>query len=191
MIREFSSHILGKISKRKRKAKKKEKLISINKINILRIILIILLLCTFFIIFGFSSQNGEQSGGISRKVTEIILKASSNYNKLEEEEKEIILHRTESIIRKVAHFSIYTVVGFLLMGLLSTYKIKDKWRLIMTIGIGILYAISDEFHQSFSPGRSPKVTDVYIDTLGVIVGALLVILIRMVYQKIKYCKNIT
>ena len=191
MIREFSSHILGKISKRKKKAKKKEKLISINKINILRIILIILLLCTFFIIFGFSSQNGEQSGGISRKVTEIILKASSNYNKLEEEEKEIILHRTESIIRKVAHFSIYTVVGFLLMGLLSTYKIKDKWRLIMTIGIGILYAISDEFHQSFSPGRSPKVTDVYIDTLGVIVGALLVILIRMVYQKIKYCKNIT
>lgn len=191
MIREFSSHILGKISKRKRKAMKKEKLISINKINILRIILIILLLCTFFIIFGFSSQNGEQSGGISRKVTEIILKASSNYNKLEEEEKEIILHRTESIIRKVAHFSIYTVVGFLLMGLLSTYKIKDKWRLIMTIGIGILYAISDEFHQSFSPGRSPKVTDVYIDTLGVIVGALLVILIRMVYQKIKYCKNIT
>lgn len=172
---------------------KKEKLISINKINILRIILIILLLCTFFIIFGFSSQNGEQSGGISRKVTEIILKASSNYNKLEEEEKEIILHRTESIIRKVAHFSIYTVVGFLLMGLLSTYKIKDKWRLIMTISIGILYAISDEFHQSFSPGRSPKVTDVYIDTLGVIVGALLVILIRMIYKKIKkvYCKNVT
>ena len=185
MIREFSSHILGKISKRKRKAMKKEKLISINKINILRIILIILLLCTFFIIFGFSSQNGEQSGGISRKVTEIILKASSNYNKLEEEEKEIILHRTESIIRKVAHFLIYTVVGFLLMGLLSTYKIQDKWRLIMTIGIGILYAMSDEFHQSFSPGRSPKVTDVYIDTLGVIVGALLVIFIRMVYQKIK------
>ena len=63
----------------------------------------------------------------------------------------------------------------------------------MTISIGILYAISDEFHQSFSPGRSPKVTDVYIDTLGVIVGALLVILIRMIYKKIKkvYCKNVT
>ena len=185
MIREFSSHILWKISKRKRKAMKKEKLISINKINILRIILIILLLCTFFIIFGFSSQNGEQSGGISRKVTEIILKASSSYNKLEEEEKEIILHRTESIIRKVAHFSIYTVVGFLLMGLLSTYKIKDKWRIIITIIIGILYAMSDEFHQSFSPGRTPKITDVYIDTLGIILGALLVVLIRIIYKKIK------
>ena len=162
-------------------------------VNILRIILIMLLLCTFFIIFGFSSQNGEQSGGISRKISETILKVSSNYNKLEEEEKEIVLYRTESIIRKIAHFSIYTVVGFLLMGLLSTYKLRDKWRMIITIVIGILYAISDEFHQSFSPGRSPKVTDVYIDTLGIIVGALLVILIRMIYKKIKtkYCKNVT
>ncbi len=162
-------------------------------INILRIILIILLVCTFFIIFGFSSQNGEQSGGISRKVTETILKVSSNYNKLEEEEKEVVLHRTESIIRKIAHFSIYTVVGCLLMGLLSTYKLKDKWRMIMAIVIGILYAISDEFHQSFSPGRSPKITDVYIDTLGIIIGALFVILIRKIYKqfKLKYCKNVT
>ena len=169
---------------------KKEKFI---RINILRIILIILLLCTFFIIFGFSSQNGEQSGGISRKVTEVILEASSNYNKLEEEEKEIVLHRTESIIRKIAHFSIYAVVGFLLMGLFSTYKIKDKWRIIITIVIGIFYAISDEFHQSFSPGRTPKVTDVYIDTLGILVGALIVILIRTIYKKIKTkcCKNVT
>lgn len=155
-------------------------------INILRIILVILLLCTFFIIFGFSSQNGEQSGGISRKVTETILKVSSNYNKLEEEEKEVVLHRTESIIRKIAHFSIYTVVGCLLMGLLSTYKLKDKWRMIMTIVIGILYAISDEFHQSFSPGRSPKVTDVYIDTLGVLLGILLILLILKMHDKNNY-----
>ena len=162
---------------------KKEKSIYIN---ILRIILVILLLCTFFIIFGFSSQNGEQSGGISRKVTETILKVSSNYNKLEEEEKEVVLHRTESIIRKIAHFSIYTVVGCLLMGLLSTYKLKDKWRMIMTIVIGILYAISDEFHQSFSPGRSPKVTDVYIDTLGVLLGILLILLILKMHDKNNY-----
>lgn len=169
---------------------KKEKFLYIN---ILRIILIILLLCTFFIIFEFSSQNGEQSGGISRKVTETILKISSNYNQLEEEEKEVVLHRTESIIRKIAHFSIYTVVGFLLMGLLSTYKLKDKWRIIITIVIGIFYAISDEIHQSFLPGRSPKITDVYIDTLGIILGILLVILIRIFYKKVKKkCyKNVT
>lgn len=78
------------------------------------------------------------------------------------------------------------------MGLMTKTKLKDKWRILITIGFGMLYAILDEFHQSFSPGRTPKVTDVYIDTLGVILGALLVILIRTVYKKIiKYYKNVT
>ena len=163
------------------------------KINILRIILIMLLLATFYIIFGFSSQNGEQSGRISEKITEAILEKSNKYNNLEEGEKEIILHKVEFIIRKMAHFSIYTVVGLLLMALLSTYKIKNKWGFVVTIIIGILYAMSDEFHQSFSPGRTPKITDVCIDTLGVTLGAVLVILIKIIYKKMKtkYCKNIT
>ena len=163
------------------------------KINILRIILIMLLLATFYIIFGFSSQNGEQSGSISKKITEAILEKSNKYNNLGEEEKEIILHKVEFVIRKMAHFSIYTVVGLLLMALLSTYNIKNKWGFVVTIIIGVLYAMSDEFHQSFSPGRTPKITDVCIDTLGVILGAVLVILIKIIYKKMKtkYCKNVT
>lgn len=153
------------------------------KINILRMILFLLLLCTFLIIFGFSSQDGETSGGISRKITETILEKSNTYNTLTQEEKNKVSHRTESIIRKLAHFSIYTLVGLLLMGLLNTYKIKNKWRIIITIIIGIIYAAFDEFHQSFSPGRTPKVTDVYIDTLGVILGCLLIVFIKKIYDK--------
>ena len=42
------------------------------KLNIIRTILITLLLCTFYLIFGFSSQNSTQSSGISRKITNII-----------------------------------------------------------------------------------------------------------------------
>ncbi len=165
----------------------------ISRVNILRAILIILLVFTFYIIFGFSSQDGETSGGISKKITEAILEKLNKYNQLEEEEKEQVSLRTEKIIRKIAHFSIYTAVGLLLMGLLCTYKIKDKWKVIITIISGILYAISDEFHQSFSPGRTPKVTDVYIDTLGVIFGVLLMLLIREIYKKVfkKYDENIT
>ena len=153
------------------------------KINILRIILILLLLCTFFIIFVFSSQNGDTSGGISTRITERILEKSNRYNALEEEQKNKVSNRIEKIIRKIAHFSIYAMVGFLLMGLLSTYKLKNKWRIVITILIGILYAISDEFHQSFSPGRAPKVTDIYIDTLGIIFGMLIILLIREIYHR--------
>ena len=153
------------------------------KINILRIILIILLLCTFFVIFGFSSQDGEASGGLSRNITNKILQISNKYNALGQEEKEQIANKTEKIIRKVAHFSIYTVVGLLLMGLLSTYKIKENWRMILSILLGMIYAVSDEIHQSFIPGRTPQITDVYIDTLGVVLGILLILLVIKIYDK--------
>lgn len=161
------------------------------KINILRIILILLLLCTFFIIFGFSSQDGETSGGISRNITNKILQLSSKYNNLEQEEKDQVSDRTEKIIRKIAHFSIYTLVGLLLMGLLSTYKIKENWRIMLSVLLGMIYAISDEIHQGFTPGRSPRIADVYIDTLGVILGILLILLFIKIYERIlqKYYKK--
>ena len=161
------------------------------KINILRIILILLLLCTFFIIFGFSSQDGETSGGLSRNITNKILQLSSKYNNLEQEEKDQVSDRTEKIIRKIAHFSIYTLVGLLLMGLLSTYKIKENWRIMLSVLLGMIYAISDEIHQGFTPGRSPRIADVYIDTLGVILGILLILLGIKIYEQIlqKYYKK--
>ena len=161
------------------------------KINILRMILILLLLCTFFIIFGFSSQDGETSGGLSRSITNKILQLSSKYNNLEQEEKDQVFYRTEKIIRKIAHFSIYTLVGLLLMGLLSTYKIKENCRMILSIVLGMIYAISDEIHQGFSPGRSPRIADVYIDTLGVILGILVILLFIKIYERIlqKYYKK--
>lgn len=146
--------------------------------NVLRGILIVLVLCTFYIIFGFSSQDGEKSGGISKRITDFILEKSSKYNSLEISEQEQVNKRTERVIRKIAHFSIYTLVGFLVMALLSTYEnIKRKNQIYISTMLGILYAISDEIHQSFTPGRGPKITDVFIDSLGVFFGIIVILLI--------------
>lgn len=157
------------------------------KKNILRIILILLLLGTFYIIFGFSSQDGEKSGSLSRRITEKIATLIPQIQKENEIEKENIMNTMESIIRKMAHFSIYTLVGLLLMALVSTYNIKEKNRLIITLTTGIIYASSDEIHQSFVPGRSPMITDIVIDTMGVILGILLIILGKKIIKK--YRKN--
>lgn len=143
--------------------------------NILRITLIILLLGTFHIIFGFSSQDGEKSGSISKKITETIISKIPQIQEKEEDEKQIILIRAEKIIRKLAHFSIYTVVGMLLMGILETYNLKNTKKIIFSLIIGIIYAASDEFHQSFIPERTPKITDVMIDTMGVMFGILIIL----------------
>ena len=80
------------------------------KINIIRGILTILLLWTFCIIFGFSNQNAEKSSSISKKITQIISANIKDIRQTPESEKTKILSRMESIIRKIAHFSIYTVV---------------------------------------------------------------------------------
>ena len=68
------------------------------KVNILRIILIILLLCTFRIIFGFSSQNSQQSSSLSKKVTITITQNIKTINERPQTEKEKILLKIETII---------------------------------------------------------------------------------------------
>ena len=156
------------------------------KLKILRIVLIILLLGIFYIIFGFSSQNGEKSSGLSKKVTEMIVEKILKTSK---EDKPRIMNRLEGIIRKLAHFSIYTILGLLLMGLISTYNIEEKKRIYITMIIGILYASSDEIHQSFIPGRSAQVTDVMIDTMGVALGMCLILLLFKIVVTKKH-KNV-
>lgn len=138
------------------------------KVNILRAVLIALLIILFGIIFGFSNQNGEKSGGISRKITETVTKNINWIQELEEAEKEITLKKIEKVVRKLAHFSIYTALGVVSMSLMSTYDLKQRNRCISSFAIGFLYASSDEIHQSFIPGRSPAIMDVFIDSCGVI-----------------------
>lgn len=72
-----------------------------------------------------------------------------------------------------AHGLSYAVLGFLLIRALAGGRLEAMtWRLVLLVTvIGGLYGISDEFHQSFIPGRHPSVSDVVADTVGSFVGA--------------------
>ena len=142
----------------------------------------LLLIITFFAIFNFSAQDGKKSSGISLKLTKCIVNIVSNIKDMDYEKCVKSLH---PIVRKLAHFSIYAVVGFSLMGLFNTYKIQDKYKVIWTIIIGAIYASSDEFHQRFIPGRGPSIKDVGIDTLGVIFGMLVIMCFIKIINKRK------
>lgn len=141
------------------------------KLNIIRTILTLLLLFTFAIIFNFSSQDGEQSTGISAKVSNFIINIIHHNKSASEKEK--MAKKIEPVVRKLAHFSIYMLVGILLMGLLSTYNLSFKKKIIICIIVGILYAASDEIHQLFVSERSGQIIDVLIDTEGAITGSLI------------------
>ena len=112
-----------------------------------------MLFATFGIIFGFSSQNAEKSGSISEKVTIAITKNIKSINKKPEKERISIIDRIEKVVRKLAHFTIYTIVGILLMALFETFNIKEFNRFSYSLIIGVVYASSDEIHQCFTPRK--------------------------------------
>ena len=147
-----------------------------------RIIFFVLTVATFITIFIFSNQNGEESGETSRGFTKMIIETFPITKNLDEGKKVELIENAQTVVRKLAHFSIYTVLGINLMGFINTYdKLKLKDKILITILVGIIYAISDEFHQMFLGGRTPAIGDVCIDSFGVLFG----LLVYSVFSKLK------
>ena len=71
------------------------------------------------------------------------------------------------------HFVEYSVLGFLLFQSISVDGLLIINPLHATILIGTLFAISDEYHQSFVPGRQMSLMDIIFDSLGVLFGSFL------------------
>ena len=74
--------------------------------------------------------------------------------------------------KKGGHMIGYAMLSAAWLRGLANNKSIHKATLIMAIVLSTLYASSDEFHQSFTPGRTPSVSDVGIDTFGATLGAL-------------------
>lgn len=77
------------------------------------------------------------------------------------------------VIKKAAHLFVYAVLSVLIYRSLKlTTHYSKLYLLIFTITITILYAISDEFHQTFTLGRGPTLRDVFIDLAGGLTGIM-------------------
>ncbi len=68
---------------------------------------------------------------------------------------------------KIFHFFVYAILGFFVAGSFSSFvkgiSIREALWVFLIV---FLYAVSDEFHQSFIPGRDPSAGDVLADCLG-------------------------
>lgn len=74
------------------------------------------------------------------------------------------------VIRKSAHFFVYLILGILV---LRTLHIGRQWKRKWFLYGGLfcfIYALSDEIHQLFIPGRSGELQDVILDTVGSVTG---------------------
>ena len=118
------------------------------------------------LIFWHSSRNAELSDGESLGLLFYIQK--------------ILPWMTNNLLRKLAHFGEFAVLGLLLTG---TFYNAKGFRLLKPIFFGLLTALCDETIQLFVPGRNGNVRDLWIDLSGVAVGTLFLWLIFKLRKK--------
>lgn len=73
-------------------------------------------------------------------------------------------------VRKMAHFTIYMILGILVTLFVREYNVSFNKCLFISLLVCLLYSISDEVHQLFVIGRSGEILDVLIDTSGSFIG---------------------
>ena len=116
------------------------------------------------IIYFLSNQNGNESSNLSNGLLYNIFKTFHLSDTLV---NDFLLN----LIRKLAHFTEYLILGILVLNLLKEFNIKNK--IFIGALLCLLYAASDEIHQLFINDRSASILDVLIDFLGSMTGLFL------------------
>ena len=143
-------------------------------------ILALLVILNMTVIFRFSAESKEESGSRSAGITALLLPIlHPEYDTLSEADQRAAMEQTHHLVRKLAHFLEYALLGFLSAALLLylNHRVLRGRGWLWATWVApplfcLVYAISDEIHQIFS-GRGPAVKDVLIDLAGAIAGCLL------------------
>ncbi len=145
-----------------------------------KIVLWALVIGCMALIFSFSAQPAGDSMDLSDGLLHSILRFL--HINLSEE----IITFMRVFIRKVAHFAIYMLLGFLVYLLFKAgYELATKKSAGATVTMCALYAVTDEVHQLFVPGRSGMVKDVLIDSAGAVCGLAIASLICFILLRRK------
>jgi len=153
--------------------------------NIKRTLLFILTLCVAGLIFFFSSQPADVSAPLSRQLSIRILKFILSLMGFPEDNLLLYAAKLNVVLRKLAHFTLYGILGILTYLLLETYNLKFKKRILLAHFCCLCYAVSDEIHQLFVPGRAGMVRDVLIDFSGIIAGIAFLLLLKAIKRKLR------
>lgn len=134
----------------------------------------ILSIVWIMIIFSFSLQNGDESGklsgGIVAWVVDLLFPEDFAHVEL-----------VHFLIRKAAHFTEYFILGVLL----SMTVREANWTrpLLKPWILGTLVACCDETIQLFSEGRAGMITDVMLDSSGVLTGCVIMTFLVLYFWK--------
>jgi VanZ family protein len=120
-------------------------------------------LIAWLVFISFASSDNFNAGNTSRIIGPLILWLFPNTSP----ETLTVVH---VITRKVAHFTEYAILGFLAA---RAFRPWPRWFLICAMLV-IVYALIDEYHQSFVPSRTASIFDSMIDMAGGLTALLIV-----------------
>lgn len=117
------------------------------------------------VIFLLSHQNGQDSSETSGLLLELLKILGIGPGSS-------VQGALSYLVRKAGHFTEYLILAILFLRYRKEREPSEKSAFCALLFV-FLYAASDEFHQSFIPGRGPAFSDVLIDTAGGLTGIIL------------------
>ncbi|MBR4030537.1 MAG: VanZ family protein [Clostridia bacterium] len=147
-------------------------------LSVLKYLPIVLLIIHCVVIFNFSAQSATESTETSTKTVEQVLDVINGDKEVTKEE----VKKAEPVARSIAHFMLFLVLGVLTALVLR--NVEDFPRLFAVLSFCVLYAFVDEFHQTFSPGRSFEFEDILVDFAGSACGFLIYFAVQKIWRKI-------
>ena len=129
-----------------------------------------------YVIYSFSAQTGEVSGQLSYKFSYKIVETKNqllNENK-SSAELAVSADTIHFYVRKAGHMTEYFLLAVAISFPLYVYGVRGIWLVILAGIICVGFAGLDEYHQSFVADRGPSLRDVGIDSIGALIGILVV-----------------
>ena len=116
------------------------------------------------VLFYFSGQSGAESSELSGRLAAALLRRMTFLDVSQES--------FNYVLRKLAHFGIFAVEGFLLR--IGFGKVRPgRWgNVTISVIIGSCVAVLNELHQLTAEGRACMPADMLLDAFGVCVGAV-------------------
>ena len=158
-----------------------------------KFLVFMLVMCSIGGMYYFSSQDAQVSGSQSQSVVRLIDKIR---DKVTLQDEKLIKFQIKVydklkgfgsksyIVRKMAHFSIYALIGISLLLFIYIFSKKLVLSSLIAFLVSIMYACYDEYRQLSIPGRSGNIKDVFIDSLGALTGIILTFIIILIIKVI-------
>ena len=138
-----------------------------------------------YVIYSFSAQPGADSGSLSLEVSKISVLAYNKlwmkgYDNATLNELIVVFH---PYVRKLAHVTEYALLAASVALPLYVYRIRGIGLTVFASVFCMIFAVLDEYHQSFVAGRVASQTDVYIDCIGIFIGVIMIRILGYIGRK--------